>query len=159
MGTKLFNVGDCGKQNDGPHAPPRPSTRGAKGTNNSRNKTNKGIPSKRFLLEGAGLRSALREGVEDLKNVEWLVCSILGDVTALVRDVLGSVLHELCVILEDVAVFVSSLGGVNCLVSAIFHDVTCLLKGILCPKHQTCRPGMVKRMGFCFASHLAVHLK
>ena len=31
------------------------------------------------------------------KNVEWLVCSILGDVTALVRDVLGSVLHELCV--------------------------------------------------------------
>ena len=105
------------------------------------------------------MRSALREGVEDLKNVEWLVCSILGDVTALVRDVLGSVLHELCVILEDVAVFVSSLGGVNCLVSAIFHDVTCLLKGILCPKHQTCRPGMVKRMGFCFASHLAVHLK
>ena len=64
MGTKLFNVGDCGKQNDGPHAPPRPSTRGAKGTNNSRNKTNKGISSKRFLLS---LAFFLREQDCDLR--------------------------------------------------------------------------------------------
>ena len=103
---------------------------------------------------------ALLHGIFDftcclLKNVEWLVCTILGDVTALVRDVLGSVLHELCVVLEDVAVFVyCTLGGVNCLVSAIFHDVICLLKGILCPKHDICCPGTAKRMGLCFVFDL-----